>query len=82
MADAARGRRMVNHKAAGGCVSWFTFKIGDRVRFKSGLPPGIAIVSEVLADGRLTVRWDVPPPSSSSCQSEDMELARGPAKAR
>jgi len=61
-------------------MSWFTFKIGDRVRFKSGLPTGIATVSEVLAGGWLKVRSEAPAPSISSCRSEDVELARGPAK--
>jgi hypothetical protein len=53
-----------------------TFKIGDRVRFKTEWPPRIAIVSEVLEGGWLVLQWEGPPPSTSSCDSEDVTPAR------
>jgi hypothetical protein len=52
------------------------FKIGDRVRFKTESPPRIATVSEVLKGGWLVPQWAGTPPSTSSCDGEDVVLVR------
>jgi hypothetical protein len=56
-----------------------TFKIGDRVRFKTESPPRIATVNEVLEGDWLVLQWAGPQQSTSSCDSEDVVLVRAAA---
>jgi hypothetical protein len=57
-------------------MSGRTFKIGDKVRFKTERPPRIATVSEVLEGGWLVLEWKGPPLSTFSCDSEDVTFAQ------
>jgi hypothetical protein len=59
-----------------GKMSKRPFKVGDQVRFKTEWPPRIATVSEILEGGWLVLEWQGPPPSTTSCDSQDVELAR------
>jgi hypothetical protein len=57
-------------------MSGQTFKIGDKVTFKTERPRRIATVIEVLEGGWLALEWKGPPLSTPSCDSEDETFAR------